>query len=293
MNSIPRIPLGEWVDSFVASLYEHFEGLFRGFSYIIGGFVDLLTNFLTIIPAILMIIILCFLIWYTTRKVSLVIFTLIGLLFILNINYWAQTMQTLALVLTSVIISIIVGIPIGILASQNERFSKFLKPTLDFMQTMPAFVYLIPAITFFGVGVVPGIIASVIFAMPPTIRFTDLGIRQVPEDLIEAANAFGSTASQKLFKVQLPLATGTIMAGVNQSIMLSLSMVVTASLVGAPGLGVDVYRSVTQVNIGMGFEAGLAIVVIAIILDRITQGFHQKEDNKKTHFIIQSVFLFE
>ncbi|MED0948806.1 proline/glycine betaine ABC transporter permease [Bacillus mobilis] len=276
MSSIPRIPLGEWVDSFVASLYEHFEGLFRGFSYIIGGFVDLLTNFLIIIPAILMIIILCFLIWYTTRKVSLVIFTLIGLLFILNINYWAQTMQTLALVLTSVIISIIVGIPIGILASQNERFSKFLKPTLDFMQTMPAFVYLIPAITFFGVGVVPGIIASVIFAMPPTIRFTDLGIRQVPEDLIEAANAFGSTASQKLFKVQLPLATGTIMAGVNQSIMLSLSMVVTASLVGAPGLGVDVYRSVTQVNIGMGFEAGLAIVVIAIILDRITQGFHQK-----------------
>ncbi|MDA1739833.1 MULTISPECIES: ABC transporter permease [unclassified Bacillus (in: firmicutes)] len=276
MNSIPRIPLGEWVDSFVASLYEHFEGLFRGFSYIIGGFVDLLTNFLTIIPAILLIILLCFLIWYTTRKVSLVIFTLIGLLFILNINYWAQTMQTLALVLTSVIISIIVGIPIGILASQNERFSKFLKPTLDFMQTMPAFVYLIPAITFFGVGVVPGIIASVIFAMPPTIRFTDLGIRQVPEDLIEAANAFGSTASQKLFKVQLPLATGTIMAGVNQSIMLSLSMVVTASLVGAPGLGVDVYRSVTQVNIGMGFEAGLAIVVIAIILDRITQGFHQK-----------------
>ncbi|HEE9032072.1 MULTISPECIES: ABC transporter permease [Bacillus cereus group] len=276
MNSIPRIPLGEWVDSFVASLYEHFEGLFRGFSYIIGGFVDLLTNFLTIIPAILMIIILCFFIWYTTRKLSLVIFTLIGLLFILNINYWAQTMQTLALVLTSVIISIIVGIPIGILASQNERFSKFLKPTLDFMQTMPAFVYLIPAITFFGVGVVPGIIASVIFAMPPTIRFTDLGIRQVPEDLIEAANAFGSTASQKLFKVQLPLATGTIMAGVNQSIMLSLSMVVTASLVGAPGLGVDVYRSVTQVNIGMGFEAGLAIVVIAIILDRITQGFHQK-----------------
>ncbi|KGZ88134.1 ABC transporter permease [Bacillus anthracis] len=276
MNSIPRIPLGEWVDSFVASLYEHFEGLFRGFSYIIGGFVDLLTNFLIIIPAILMIILLCFLIWYTTRKVSLVIFTLIGLLFILNINYWAQTMQTLALVLTSVIISIIVGIPIGILASQNERFSKFLKPTLDFMQTMPAFVYLIPAITFFGVGVVPGIIASVIFAMPPTIRFTDLGIRQVPEDLIEAANAFGSTASQKLFKVQLPLATGTIMAGVNQSIMLSLSMVVTASLVGAPGLGVDVYRSVTQVNIGMGFEAGLAIVVIAIILDRITEGFHQK-----------------
>ncbi|MFD6511114.1 ABC transporter permease [Bacillus sp. NPDC060175] len=276
MNSIPRIPLGEWVDTLVTSLYQHFEGLFKGFSFIIGGFVDLLTNLLIFIPAIIFIAITCLLVWYTSRKVSLMVFSLIGFLFILNINYWEQTMQTLALVLTSVIISIIIGIPIGILASQNERFSKFLKPTLDFMQTMPAFVYLIPAITFFGVGVVPGIIASVIFAMPPTIRFTELGIRQVPEDLIEAANAFGSTSSQKLFKVQLPLATGTIMAGVNQSIMLSLSMVVTASLVGAPGLGVDVYRSVTQVNIGMGFEAGLAIVVIAIILDRITQGFHKK-----------------
>ncbi|EJQ61513.1 proline/glycine betaine ABC transporter permease [Bacillus mycoides] len=276
MNSIPRIPLGEWVDTLVTSLYQHFEGFFKGFSFIIGGFVDLLTNLLIFIPAIIFITITCLLVWYTSRKISLIVFSLIGFLFILNVNYWEQTMQTLALVLTSVIISIIIGIPIGILASQNERFSKFLKPTLDFMQTMPAFVYLIPAITFFGVGVVPGIIASVIFAMPPTIRFTELGIRQVPEDLIEAANAFGSTSSQKLFKVQLPLATGTIMAGVNQSIMLSLSMVVTASLVGAPGLGVDVYRSVTQVNIGMGFEAGLAIVVIAIILDRITQGFHKK-----------------
>ncbi|MFK4427653.1 ABC transporter permease [Bacillus sp. RC51] len=276
MNSIPRIPLGEWVDTLVTSLYQHFEGFFKGFSFIIGGFVDLLTNLLIFIPAIIFITITCLLVWYTSRKISLIVFSLIGFLFILNVNYWEQTMQTLALVLTSVIISIMIGIPIGILASQNERFSKFLKPTLDFMQTMPAFVYLIPAITFFGVGVVPGIIASVIFAMPPTIRFTELGIRQVPEDLIEAANAFGSTSSQKLFKVQLPLATGTIMAGVNQSIMLSLSMVVTASLVGAPGLGVDVYRSVTQVNIGMGFEAGLAIVVIAIILDRITQGFHKK-----------------
>ncbi|MBJ8019807.1 proline/glycine betaine ABC transporter permease [Bacillus cereus group sp. N34] len=276
MNSIPRIPLGEWVDTLVTSLYQHFEGFFKGFSFIIGGFVDLLTNLLIFIPAIIFITITCLLVWYTSRKISLIVFSLIGFLFILNVNYWEQTMQTLALVLTSVIISIIIGIPIGILASQNERFSKFLKPTLDFMQTMPAFVYLIPAITFFGVGVVPGIIASVIFAMPPTIRFTELGIRQVPEDLIEAANAFGSTSSQKLFKVQLPLAIGTIMAGVNQSIMLSLSMVVTASLVGAPGLGVDVYRSVTQVNIGMGFEAGLAIVVIAIILDRITQGFHKK-----------------
>lgn len=277
MNNIPRIPLGKWVDAFVNSLYQHFQSFFKGFSAVVGGFVDILTNVLTVIPPIVLILIICGLVWYTSRKVSLLLFSLIGLLFIWNIEYWEATMSTLSLILTSVLISVIIGVPLGILAAQNQTFKKIITPILDFMQTMPAFVYLIPAITFFGIGVVPGIIASVIFAMPPTIRFTNLGIRQVPEDLIEATDAFGSTPSQKLFKVQLPLATGTIMAGVNQSIMLSLSMVVTASLVGAPGLGVDVYRSVTQVNVGMGFEAGLAIVIIAIILDRITQNLRRKE----------------
>ncbi|WP_028399449.1 ABC transporter permease [Ectobacillus panaciterrae] len=277
MNNIPRIPLGKWVDALVNSLYQHFQSFFKGFSAVVGGFVDILTNVLTVIPPIVLILIICGLVWYTSRKVSLLLFSLIGLLFIWNIEYWEATMSTLSLILTSVLISVIIGVPLGILAAQNQTFKKIITPILDFMQTMPAFVYLIPAITFFGIGVVPGIIASVIFAMPPTIRFTNLGIRQVPEDLIEATDAFGSTPSQKLFKVQLPLATGTIMAGVNQSIMLSLSMVVTASLVGAPGLGVDVYRSVTQVNVGMGFEAGLAIVIIAIILDRITQNLRRKE----------------
>jgi glycine betaine/proline transport system permease protein len=277
MTNIPRIPLGKWVDSFVDSLYEHFQSFFKGFSSIVGGFVDILTNILTAIPPIFLILVICGLVWYTSRRVPLLLFSLVGLLFIWNIDYWDATMSTLSLILTSVLISVIIGIPLGILAAQNNTFEKIITPILDFMQTMPAFVYLIPAITFFGIGVVPGIIASVIFAMPPTIRFTNLGIRQVPEDLIEATEAFGSTSSQKLFKVQLPLATGTIMAGVNQSIMLSLSMVVTASLVGAPGLGVDVYRSVTQVNVGMGFEAGLAIVIIAIILDRITQNLRRKK----------------
>jgi glycine betaine/proline transport system permease protein len=277
MTNIPRIPLGKWVDSFVDSLYEHFQSFFKGFSSIVGGFVDILTNILTAIPPIFLILVICGLVWYTSRRVPLLLFSLVGLLFIWNIDYWDATMSTLSLILTSVLISVIIGIPLGILAAQNNTFEKIITPILDFMQTMPAFVYLIPAITFFGIGVVPGIIASVIFAMPPTIRFTNLGIRQVPEDLIEATEAFGSTSSQKLFKVQLPLAAGTIMAGVNQSIMLSLSMVVTASLVGAPGLGVDVYRSVTQVNVGMGFEAGLAIVIIAIILDRITQNLRRKK----------------
>ena len=177
----------------------------------------------------------------------------------------------LRLLLLSGLITIIIGIPVGIWCAQRKTVQKIVTPILDFMQTMPAFVYLIPSILFFGIGVVPGIIASFIFAIAPTIRMTNLGIQEVPKDLIEAADAFGSTSSQKLFKVQLPLATPTIMAGVNQSIMLALSMVVTASLVGAPGLGADVYRAVSQIDVGQGFEAGLSIVFIAIILDRITQ----------------------
>jgi glycine betaine/proline transport system permease protein len=165
----------------------------------------------------------------------------------------------------------LIGIPMGIWASQKQMVKSVVVPVLDFMQTMPAFVYLIPAIFFFNIGVVPGVVASVIFAMPPTIRLTILGIQQVPADIIEATEAFGSTTGQRLLKVQLPLAMPTIMAGINQSIMLALSMVVIASMVGAPGLGADVYRAVTQIQIGKGFEAGLSIVVIAIILDRITQ----------------------
>ena len=157
--------------------------------------------------------------------------------------------------------------------SQSDRLRNVLTPILDFMQTMPAFVYLIPSILFFGIGMVPGVIASVIFAMPPTIRLTNLGIRQVPEDLIEASDAFGATTSQKLLKVQLPIATPTIMAGVNQSIMLALSMVVIASLVGAPGLGAD-----SQIRVGVGFEAGLAIVILAIILDRISQNIGKSKN---------------
>jgi glycine betaine/proline transport system permease protein len=230
---------------------------------------------LSSIPALLLIAIFTAIAWYTSRW-GVALFTGLGLLLILNLGYWEGTMSTLALVLTSVIISILIGVPLGIWMSQNDGLRNFFTPVLDFMQTMPAFVYLIPAILFFGIGMVPGIIASVIFAMPPTIRLTNLGIRQVPEDLVEAANAFGSTTGQKLFKVQLPLAMPTIMAGINQSIMLALSMVVIASLVGAPGLGADVYRAVTQIKVGIGFEAGLAIVILAIMLDRISQNIGKK-----------------
>lgn len=268
--SIPKIPLGEWVDSFVAWLTIALAGLFSFITNLIDGLLDIIVDILSIGPPIVLILVLTLLVTYTSRW-PLGVFTLISLLLIDNLGYWDSSIQTLAIVLLSGLLTIIIGIPLGIWCAQRKTVQNIVTPILDFMQTMPAFVYLIPSILFFGIGVVPGIIASFIFAIAPTIRMTNLGIQKVPKDLIEAANAFGATTSQKLFKVQLPLATPTIMAGVNQSIMLALSMVVTASLVGAPGLGADVYRAVSQIDVGQGFEAGLSIVIIAIILDRITQ----------------------
>jgi glycine betaine/proline transport system permease protein len=273
---IPKIPLAEWVDTFVDFLTDVLEPFFDFISEGIGNFVDFIVFILSSIPPILLILIFAGIALWISRWTS-ALFTGVGLWLIYNLGYWDGTIDTLALVATSVVISIIIGVPIGIWMSQSDRARKAITPILDFMQTMPAFVYLIPAILFFGIGVVPGIFASVIFAMPPTIRLTNLGIRQVPEDLIEAANAFGSSTKQRLVKVQIPLATPTIMAGINQSVMLSLSMVVIASLVGAPGLGSDVYRAVSQVKVGIGFEAGLAIVILAIVLDRLSQNIGKKK----------------
>lgn len=268
--NIAKIPLGEWVDSFVAWLTIAWSGLFTFITNLIDGLLAIIVNVLSVGPPIVLILVLTLLVAYTSRW-PLGVFTLISLLLIDNLGYWDSSIQTIGIVLLSGLLTIIIGIPLGIWCSQSKSVQNIVTPILDFMQTMPAFVYLIPAILFFGIGVVPGIIASFIFAIAPTIRMTNLGIQKVPKDLIEAANAFGATTSQKLFKVQLPLATPTIMAGVNQSIMLALSMVVTASLVGAPGLGADVYRAVSKIDVGQGFEAGLSIVFIAIILDRITQ----------------------
>ncbi|MQR84730.1 ABC transporter permease subunit [Bacillus megaterium] len=280
MNSIPKIPIGNWIDHFVTFLNDNIKGFFDVISAIVDGIVSFIVLVLTFPPALILILIVGIIAWFSSKKWSFTILSMIGLLFILNLGYWQETMDTLALVLTSVLISIIVGIPLGIWASQSEKTARIITPILDFMQTMPAFVYLIPALFFFGIGVVPGVISSVIFAMPPTIRLTNLGIREVPADLVEAANAYGSTTKQKLFKVQLPLATKTIMAGINQSIMLSLSMVVIASLVGAPGLGAEVYRAVSRLEVGTGFEAGISIVILAIILDRITQYFGNRSNQR-------------
>ncbi|WP_059173462.1 glycine betaine ABC transporter substrate-binding protein [Bacillus sp. FJAT-27445] len=272
--NMPKIPLGKWIDSLVEWITVAFAGLFSFITTTIDGLLDLMVNVLSAGPPIVLIVVLTLLVAYTSR-LPLGIFTLVSLLLIDNLGYWDSAIQTLAIVLVSGFLTILIGIPLGIWCAQNKTVQRIVTPVLDFMQTMPAFVYLIPSILFFGIGVVPGIIASFIFAIAPTIRMTNLGIQEVPRDLIEASDAFGSTRGQKLLKVQLPLATPTMLAGVNQSIMLALSMVVTASLVGAPGLGADVYRAVSQINVGQGFEAGLSIVFIAIILDRLTQNLRK------------------
>ncbi|MGG1574641.1 glycine betaine ABC transporter substrate-binding protein [Fictibacillus sp. NRS-1165] len=272
--NFPKIPLAQWVDHLVDWITSTFDPVFNAITGFIDGLLDNLVTLLGMGPSIVLILIITLIALYTSRW-GVAIFTLIGLLLIDNLGYWDSTVDTIALVLSSVVLTILIGIPLGIWASQKDTARRIITPILDFMQTMPAFVYLIPSILFFGIGVVPGILASVIFAVPPTIRLTNLGIREVPKDLIEASEAFGSTTGQKLLKVQLPLAAPTILAGVNQSIMLALSMVVIASLVGAPGLGAEVYRAVTQIKVGQGFEAGLSIVIIAIILDRISQNLRK------------------
>lgn len=271
MNELlPRLPFADWIDTGVDWLVDMLGPLFDGIATGLEATVETFVNIMDFPPSILLAVIFAMLAWWlSTKKIAL--FTLIGFLFIDYLGYWYPMLQMLALVLTSVAIAIIVGVPIGIWMSQQLTAKRIITPILDLMQTMPAFVYLIPAIFFFNIGVVPGLVASIIFAMPPTIRLTMLGIEQVPKDLIEATEAFGSTTWQRLLKVQIPLAKPNIMAGVNQSIMLSLSMVVIASMVGAPGLGAKVYQAVTQLKTGVGVETGVAIVLVAIILDRITQ----------------------
>jgi len=264
----------------VAWLRKDAQWFFSPIKTSLNGIVSGLSDTLIAIPPLLFIIIMVGLtIFITKKKWGLSIFVLFGLLLIQNLGYWKGTMLTLSLILTSSLISIIIGIPLGIWMSRNRIVQDVVTPILDLMQTMPAFVYLIPAVSFFGIGMVPGIIASVIFSMPPVVRLTNLGIREVSTELIEAADAFGSTARQKLFKVQLPMARSTIMAGINQTIMLALSMVVIASMIGADGLGVEVFRAVTRNEAGQGFASGLSIVILAIILDRMTQALNAKKDS--------------
>ncbi len=278
-----RLEIGKYVEKGVEWLSENASGFFDAITAGIDAVVTAMQFILLNSPFWLTIIIISLLSYYLPARGKLftkegwkagggmMIFTVLGLLLLYFMGYWEETMQSIALILASAIIALIIGIPLGIYAARNDGAEKIIRPILDFMQTMPAFVYLIPAIILFSVGNVPGVVATIIFALPPAVRLTNLGIRNVPEDVVEASKAFGSTKRQLLFKVQLPLAMPTILAGVNQVIMLSLSMVVIASMVGAGGLGQAVYKGILKADIGLGFEAGVGIVVLAIILDRITQ----------------------
>lgn len=273
---IPRLPLSEMIDQGLEWLTDHFAFITKALSNLTEVGLDAMVDGLMWLPPWVTIILLGALAWWLAgRKVAL--FSVIGLAFIWNLDLWGPTMQTLSLVLIATAVAVAIGLPLGVFASLYKGFYRVIMPVLDFMQTMPAFVYLIPAIPFFGLGPVSAIFSTVIFAMPPAIRLTCLGIKQVPEELIEAADAFGSTKGQKLFKLQLPLAKATIMAGVNQTIMLSLSMVVIAAMIGAKGLGGEVWKAIQRLEPGMGFEAGLAVVILAMILDRITQALGAKQ----------------
>lgn len=278
MNNIPQIPLVEWTDAMVSYLRQNAQWIFEPISEFLDTFVGYISDALLFLPPWVLILVLVGLTVYFTKKIwGLPVFILFGLLLIWNLDFWEGTMMTLSLILAASLVAIVIGIPVGIWMAKNATVESIVKPILDFMQTMPAFVYLIPAVSFFGIGMVPGIIASVIFAMPPVVRLTNLGIREVSKELIEAADAFGSTGAQKLFKVQIPLAKNTIMQGVNQTIMLALSMVVIASMIGAEGLGTEVYRAIGRNQAGMGFASGLAIVILAIILDRLIQAMNRRK----------------
>jgi glycine betaine/proline transport system permease protein len=270
LNQIPRIPIGEWIDNGIQYLVDVGSGLTEEISDFLLDVLSWLQNLLLSIPPELFLVIIALLAWRLVNK-QVAIFSVSGLFLIYNMQLWPPAMLTLSMVLASVLLCIVIGLPLGVLAAKSDMAYRIIMPILDFMQTLPAFVYLLPAIFFFGIGVVPAIIATLIFSMPPVIRLTNLGIRQVPEELVELGSSFGSTFLQMLVKIELPLARPTIMAGINQCIMLSLSMVVIAAMIGAGGLGGEVWRGIQRMEIGLGFEAGLAIVIMAIVLDRITQ----------------------
>jgi glycine betaine/proline transport system permease protein len=266
-----KIPIGQWGKSFFTFLTTNFEWFFdaiaNGVTFVLQGLIDLLLA----LPPFVVVLLVAALAWWLQRSWRLAVAVALGLAFIINQGLWKDTVETLVLVVGATAASMAIGVPIGIWAAHNERGYRFLQPVLDLMQTMPTFVYLIPVLILFGLGIAPGLIVTVIFASPAPIRLTYLGITSVPKPMIEAGEAFGATRRQLLWEVELPAALPTIMAGLTQCIMLSLSMVVIAALIGANGLGKPVVRALNSVNIPLGLEAGLAIVIVAIILDRMSR----------------------
>ena len=275
-----KLDLGSWVNDVVQHLLDNYSDGFDSIGAVVNGFSEGIEWLLMLPPAWLLIAIFVGLgLWRISYKFA--IFTAVAFILIVMTGFWEQTVVTLGLTFSATLISLLLGVPLGIWAARSERVATLIRPILDFMQTMPAFVYLIPAAMLFGLGRVPGIIATVIFAMPPAVRLTNLGIRQVNKEIIEAGQSFGCTPRQLLFKVQLPNAMPSIMAGVNQTIMMALSMVIIASMVGAGGLGNDVLASIQRLDIGLGFESGMAVVLLAIILDRITESFGTPQTAKR------------
>ena len=264
-----KIPVGKTAKAVFDWLQDNFLWLFDAIALALESLIDGILWALEAPPPLLMVALLAGLAYLLQRDWKTPLFTALGFLFILNQGYWEETLESLTLVLASCVVCMGIGVPIGIAAAHRPRLYTAMRPVLDLMQTLPAFVYLIPAIVFFGIGMVPGLLATVIFVIPAPIRLTHLGVSSTPMPLLEAARAFGATGRQTLWKVELPYALPQIMAGLNQTIMLSLSMVVIAALVGADGLGVPVVRALNQVNTALGFESGFVIVVLAIILDRM------------------------
>lgn len=264
-----KIPLGKGIKLGVDWLNAHAAWLFDAFATTLGFWIDGLIDLMQWCPPLVLVALFAGLSFLLHRSFKLLAFVVIALLLVINLGYWEETMETLALVVFAALVCMVIGVPVGIAAAHRPWLYAVLRPILDLMQTIPTFVYLIPTLILFGLGVVPGLISTVIFAVPAPVRLTHLGISSVPKPLLEAGEAFGATRWQQLWKVELPHALPTIMAGLTQCIMLSLSMVVIAALVGAGGLGKPVVRALNSVNIAQGFEAGLSIVLVAILLDRL------------------------
>ncbi|OPG72745.1 choline ABC transporter permease subunit [Pseudomonas ogarae] len=273
-----KLPLGEYIARYVEWLTQHGAGIFDAISLSLSGVITALTSALLWFNPLVLIAVFVLLAYYIQRKVSLTLFVALSFLLIFNLGYWQETMETLAQVTFATLVCVVIGVPLGIVAAHRPWFYAGLRPVLDLMQTVPTFVYLIPTLTLFGLGVVPGLISTVVFAIAAPIRLTYLGICDVPEELMDAGKAFGCSRRQLLARIELPHAMPSIAAGITQCIMLSLSMVVIAALVGADGLGKPVVNALNTADIAMGFEAGLAIVLLAITLDRICK---QRETLKR------------
>ncbi len=282
-----RIPLGQWVDALVDWIRDTFDPVLDFISMVIGFLVEGLADILMAPPALAMIVVFAAIAWLV-RSWQLAVGTIIMFVLLVGVDQWDTSMQTLALVLIAALIAVAISVPVGIWAARNDRVSTVVKPILDFMQTMPSLVYLIPIIVFFSIGFVPGVIATVIFSLPPGVRLTELGIRGVDSETVEAGYAFGATPGQILRGIQLPLATPTIMAGINQIILLALSMAVIAGMAGADGLGKEVVSALSTINVAKGVEAGLGVVFIAIYLDRVTAALGNPGDHRSSLLGIMS-----